>query len=176
MADLITGSVKIDVNLLQTQVISGELSPSRRAIDFVQQFAAGTADAQLDELWSTAKDFSQVVGQTDYDLQALAQTDDAGGAVRSGISLDGVKVIAIENTSAVTSTGYLLIGAGAAAPWDGLTTPFAVATAKIALYPGDAFVWTSRAGGVVTATEKDLRVAAVTATQTYTMVIGGEAT
>ncbi len=137
----------------------------------------GDGDGQIDEVWMAKGSLAAGANET-HDLQSLTQTDDNGATVRGSISFDGVKHFEIRNTTATSAGGFLSIGEAAANIWDGAGTPFAGGTGSttgiIDVQPGDSFRWTSRKGGTVSGSAKDVKIAATTAAQTYELIIGGE--
>jgi len=149
----------------------------RYSIEDEDVYDDGSGDGQIDEVWKHKGSLAAAADET-HDLQSLTQLDDDGATIRASISLDAVKHFELKNTTAPSVGGYLVIGAATANVWDGVGTLFSsgVGTETIDVQPGDSIRWTSRKGGTVAAGAKDVKVAAVTAAQTYELIVGGEKT
>jgi len=159
----------------RTTILDGKPTPENYGIDVDDLFLDGTADGQVDEVYRWRGTISAAAIET-FNLQSLTQLDDDGINFRTGISFDGIKGIAIRNHTSPSAGGYARIGENSSVnPWDGTGCMISTATGTMDLGPGGTQIWTSRAGGAVTATERDLEIAAVTADQDIEVLIVGEA-
>ena len=160
----------------QQPIDGGSVNVSAPVFGGRVDFANGTGALQCDEQWFDTR--SLAVGNEVHDLQTLVQNDADGGVLRPAISFQGIKGFAIENTTAVSVGGHLLIGAAVANPWDGGGAIINTAAAQLRLNAGGTIMIIMRdaTGMPVTATESDLRIESVGQTQTYNIDLVGLAT
>lgn len=181
MTSLVTSRRTIRSNALRITPQAGGSTSIKEPFNVESEvaFGSGTGDGEVDEVWKHIGSIAAAASET-HDLQSLTQLDGDGSSFRPSISFDGVKEIMIENTTLTSAGGFLTIGEAASNIWDGAGTPFSggtgTTTGTFDLAPGDTFYWSSRAGGAVSGSAKDLKVGATTATQTYELQITGEAT
>ena len=137
-------------------------------------FSDGDGDLEIDEVWIDSRSYVAATPVA-HDLQSLAQLDRDDVTIRSSINFDVVKLLVVVNLTAHATGGHVVLGESSAVnPWDGITTPFYVATGRIPVYPGDVFLWSnSYDGGDVTATENELDVEAITQDQDVLILVAG---
>jgi len=128
---------------------------------------SGTGTRQVDEAWSDTERSVAAAANDDIDLQSLTLLDDDGNTLRSGISFSKLKGLYIKNTSALDSTGHLVVGGAASNAWEGGGALLEGAGDTIRIAPGRTLLIEDDEGMAVGATSKVLRVAGVTATQTF---------
>jgi hypothetical protein len=178
---VVTSRRTVRVDALRNTPQIGGLTSTRELFTVASEvaFGSGTDDGDVDEVWKHEGSLAAAASET-HDLQSLTQLDDDGKTVRSSISFDGVKELILKNTTLASVGGFLTVGEAASNIWDGAGTPFSGGTGSTTgtfdLAPGDVLYWSSRAGGAVSGSAKDLLVSATTATQTYELQIVGEAT
>jgi hypothetical protein len=136
----------------------------------------GTSASTADEMWTDDAGSVGAGANDDLDLTALAQLDDDGDATGRTVNFAKIKLLFIRNTS---SAGNLAVGAAAANPWiDSVGTEgWLDAASDILNIPNGGFEMIGfPAGVVVTNGASDiLRIAGVGSTQTYEIIIIGDA-
>ncbi len=142
----------IAVNILGTYRGANDLAAVTAAFNMRKAlgFAPGTGAGQADKIFS---DTRQIAASSNDDLDLTSLTDPLGAA----LAFAGVKGIYVE--AAAGNTNDVVIGGHDSAAFLG---PFADATDKIRLKPGEVFFITNRtaAGWAVTGTTADiLRIA-----------------
>lgn len=153
--------VKCDISEVSTALGVGDATARLdHTIDFVYEMASGTADGQIDRVYSTAA--SLTTSPTDVDLVG-SLTSVLSGAATSFVDLVG---IVIQHYS---GTGVVQIGADAAGiPIFGATNDL------LNLYPGGIFVWFAPAGVATVATTGDiLQLATASSTAVVKVIIFG---
>lgn len=168
-------SATVGVSDTVTRSVTYEMGPSPAPTTFqaraVRQWANGTSTSQINEVWSDERALS--TGSETLDLTDLDQPDTDGDNERTGINFSAVKSITIINTGAAGGSGYLLVGGASTTPFEGVTTPFAVAGGKVPVYPGGTWKWENPGAGGSTSSANNLQVESVTADQTYQILVTG---
>lgn len=132
----------------------------------LSELADGTGADQADIVWHVEAQSLAAAASTTLELDNLSQSL-FGDTI--SLSLDKVKAILIDNTSA--TAGYLLIGGAAADEW---YAPFAAAGDKVKVMAGGQLLLANPgAGWSVSAGSTDLKIAAVDAAVTYDIAILG---
>jgi hypothetical protein len=149
-------------------------------VSHVLSLPDGTATSTADDVYVFTETIT-ATAHTNLDLFALSQEDSAGTTLRA-IIMANVKAILIKNTNTAGGAGYIQIGggtdgAGAADAWAGVTTPFETDASTSIVPPGGHWQWYSPTGGTVTnSTANILHLGALSANQTYEIIIIGDHT
>lgn len=177
MARSFTGNAEILSKAYESQSLDLGAGVVPSEIKQTTSLTSGTGAGAVNEGWSDSR--SLAVGSESLDLTALTQTDADGDTIRSAISFSKGKVVTIKNTS---SSGYLIVGggtggAGAADAWAGTDSMLYSDASRLTVQAGGFISWYSPAGGAVANGTADiLEIEAVVATQTYEILVTGEAT
>lgn len=163
--------IAIDIEAGRTVSLDQGSSRAMHALAESLSWPSGTAASQADEVWSDQREVASGAND-DLELDSLTQVDADGNTVRS-VSLAVVKLVYIRN---ISTSGRVDVGAAASNPWAGAGLPFVDGSDKAAIPFGGGWLWYDPAGVAVSNGSADvLRVAGVTATQTYQIIIVGEA-
>ncbi len=141
------------------------------AVRAIYTLASGTATSQADLVWSDTRTVNAAAND-DLDLNDLDLVDTASAVVEAGLNFAVVKLILIVNTNAAGGSGNITVG-GAGTAFDGAGTPWVAAGDVSDVMPGGVFFWYSPVGASTTSAN-ELRLAGVTANQTYRIFILGE--
>lgn len=159
-----TVAVSIELTELDTQAgIAAGASNLQHVLTKARQMSSGTANGEIDRVWSTASG-SVGTGGSSIDLVGSLTSQIAGGATTS---FADVQYLYLENTAAA---GNLLVGGAS-----NLIGILSGTTDKIVIPPGGALLLDlGTAGLATTAGTADLvPVAASTGTVTYKALIAG---
>ena len=164
-------SISIDVQAARSVTLDQGTSKALHALAEALSWPSGTAASQADEVWSD-KRVVAAAANDDLELDNLTQSDSSEGTVRS-VSFAVVKLIFVRN---VSTSGRIDIGAAGSNPWAGAGFPFVDGSDKAAVPFGGGWLWYDPVGVAVSDGSADvLRIAGVTAEQTYRILIIGEA-
>jgi len=164
-------SISIDVQAARSVTLDQGTSKALHALTEALSWPSGTAASQADEVWSD-KRVVAAAANDDLELDNLTQSDSSEGTVRS-VSFAVVKLIFVRN---VSTSGRIDIGAAGSNPWAGAGFPFVDGSDKAAVPFGGGWLWYDPVGVAVSDGSADvLRIAGVTAEQTYRILIIGEA-
>ena len=169
---------KLNLRLEATRTIAldGGTQKSLHAWEEALAWGTGTAASQADEVWSD----KATVGSgafTNLDLKALAQLDTGAVTLRT-VDFAVIKGVFIRNLSA---SGSLKVGGGtggasAADAWALAGGMFETDASIVSIPFGGGLFWYDPAGVAVTNSTADiLALGGVSATQTYEIIIIGEA-
>jgi len=164
-------SISIDVQAARSVTLDQGTSKALHALAEALSWPSGTAASQADEVWSD-KRVVAAAANDDLELDDLTQSDSSAGTVRS-VSFAVVKLVFVRN---VSTSGRIDIGAAGSNPWAGAGLPLVDGSDKTAVPFGGGWLWYDPVGVAVSNGSADvLRIAGVTAEQTYRILIIGEA-
>jgi len=164
-------SINIDVQAARSVTLDQGTSKALHALAEALSWPSGTAASQADEVWSDKRDVAAAAND-DLELDSLTQVDADDNTVRS-VSFAVIKLVYIRN---ISTSGRVDVGAAASNPWAGAGFPFVDGSDKAAIPFGGGWLWYDPVGVAVSNGSADvLRIAGVTATQTYRILIIGEA-
>ena len=133
--------------------------------------ASGTGTSEADLVWMDTRTVNSGAND-DLNLTDLDLTDTSSTVVEAGLNFAIVKAILIISENAAGGSGNMTLG-NATTAFDGAGTPFVSAGSTSDVMPGGFFFWYSPVGAS-TSGANELRVAGVTANQTYRVAILGE--
>ena len=174
MARTYAANFSVALSGSEVQTLDKGAGSIRHAIEQSANLPSGTADGQVNEIWSDTRTLA--VGSENLELDNLTQLDSAGATMRT-VAFAVVKGIVVRNTSASgrIALGGGTTGAGAADAFAGAGYPFAADASEVDIPFGGCWSWYDPVGVAVTNAATDiLHVEAFTATQTYEIVIIGE--
>lgn len=180
MADTVTTTIQLKLQAKRSVNMDNGTETVTHTVSEDTSFVDGTSTSQNDEVFCVTRTITAAAYEN-HDLTSLTQDDGDGNTVRSSITFaGGVKTLGIRNTS---SSGYLVIGGGTDNTGDGSSDEWVGAAGEgwlvddsdlIHLPAGAEMFWTFPAGVSVGAGNKVLGMGAVTADQTYELIITGD--
>lgn len=171
MGDTLATTILARLQATRTVVIGGVNRQLPLNEEVSLTWPDGTSTSEADEVFiDKSVELTVAASPDDIDLNSLGQVDGDDDAVRT-VNLAKVKAFWIQNES---STGSLEVGGAAAQAWTGMLK---AANDVLVIPAGGSVLIVLPAGVAVTNGVADtLRLTAVGATQTYTIMLVGDAT
>lgn len=165
------GKINIDISTADSDAMDLGGALIKNAIKLIKALPNGTASGEIDEAWGDAGSVA-AAANTDLDLTSLpAATGDPRGA---GVSIGVLKLIVVKKTD---SGDYMQLFASGANDIAGVDDyPLADATDKAQVVGENGlYIYYNPEGCTIDGTHKILRIAGVTSTQEYEILLAGEA-